>query len=85
MGKKRRKECLIFEVDFEKTYDSVDWGFLEYMLRRVGFCSKWIGWMKVCVFGGSMPMLVNGSPTEEVSIQRVLLSGWEEGHDMTQD
>lgn len=33
--------------------------------------------MKVCVFGGSMPMLVNGSPTEEVSIQRVLLSGWE--------
>lgn len=25
--------------------------------------------MKTCVFGGSMSILVNGSPTEEVNIQ----------------
>jgi hypothetical protein len=39
-AKKHKKECLIFKVDFEKAYDSVDWGFLEYMLRRCGFCEK---------------------------------------------
>ncbi|PNX79577.1 ribonuclease H, partial [Trifolium pratense] len=33
LAKRIGKECLIFKVDFEKAYDSVDWGFLEYMLR----------------------------------------------------
>jgi hypothetical protein len=41
-AKKTKKECLILKVDFEKAYDSVDWGFLEYMLYRVGFCAKWV-------------------------------------------
>ena len=40
-AKKANKECLIFKVDFEKAYDSVDWGFMEYMMRRVGMCDKW--------------------------------------------
>jgi hypothetical protein len=38
LAKKSGRECLIFKVDFEKAYDSVDWGFLEYMLRRFNFC-----------------------------------------------
>jgi hypothetical protein len=33
-AKKTGKECMIFKVDFEKAYDSVDWGFLDYMLGR---------------------------------------------------
>ena len=45
-AKKSNEQCLILKVDFEKAYDSVDWGLLVYMLRRVGFCEKWIGWMK---------------------------------------
>lgn len=41
-AKKSKRECLILKVDFEKAYDSVNWGFLEYMLNRVGFCAKWV-------------------------------------------
>ena len=40
LAKRKKKECLILKVDFEKAYDSVDWGFLEYMLKRCGFCEK---------------------------------------------
>jgi hypothetical protein len=69
------KECLIFKVDFEKAYDSVDWGFLEYMLRRFGFCEIWIGWMRVCVFEGNLSVLVNGCPTGGINIQRGLKQG----------
>ncbi|MCI34656.1 LINE-1 reverse transcriptase like, partial [Trifolium medium] len=39
-AKKMGRECLIFKVDFEKAYDSVDWGFLDYMLQRCGFDMK---------------------------------------------
>jgi hypothetical protein len=75
LAKHQRKDCMIFKVDFEKAYDSVDWGFLEYMLRRFGFCDVWIGWMRACVFGGSLSVLVNGSPTGEINIQRGLKQG----------
>jgi hypothetical protein len=27
MAKRQGRECVIFKVDFEKAYDSVDWGF----------------------------------------------------------
>jgi hypothetical protein len=33
LAKKSNKDCLIFKVDFEKAYDSVYWGFLDYMLH----------------------------------------------------
>ncbi|KAK2387063.1 hypothetical protein QL285_060888 [Trifolium repens] len=74
-AKKTGKECLIFKVDFEKAYDSVEWSFLEYMLGRFGFCATWIKWIRACVFAGSMSVLINGSPTEEINIQRGLKQG----------
>jgi hypothetical protein len=75
LAKKTGKECFILKVDFEKAYDSVDWSFLDYMLRRFGFSGKWRSWIRTCVFGGSMSVLVNGSPTEEINIQRGLKQG----------
>jgi hypothetical protein len=75
LARKSKKECLIFKVDFEKAYDSVDWGFLEYMLQRFGFCAKWIDWIRVCVFAGNLSVLVNGVPTPEINIQRGLKQG----------
>jgi len=38
---------------------------------RVGFCNKWMAWMKAYVYGGSMHFLVNGSPTEEIDPKRI--------------
>jgi hypothetical protein len=35
--RKEKREVLIFKVDFEKTYDSVDW--------RMRFNNKWRGWI----------------------------------------
>jgi hypothetical protein len=43
LAKRNGQSCLIFKVDFEKAYDSVEWSFLEYMLGRFGFCAKWKG------------------------------------------
>ncbi|KAK2446576.1 hypothetical protein QL285_017365 [Trifolium repens] len=75
LAKRSGKDCMIFKVDFEKAYDSVDWNFLDYMLRRFGFGDKWRAWIRACVFAGNMSVLVNGSATSEVSIQRGLKQG----------
>ncbi|MCI32819.1 RNA-directed DNA polymerase (Reverse transcriptase), partial [Trifolium medium] len=60
-AKRSNKECLILKVDFEKAYNSVNWGFLDYMLGRFGFGVKWRAWMKTCVCNGNLSVLVNGS------------------------
>jgi hypothetical protein len=75
LAKKTGNDCMVFKVDFEKAYDSVDWNFLEYMLYRFGFCEKWIRWIRACVFAGNLSILVNGSPTNEFNIQRGLKQG----------
>jgi hypothetical protein len=75
LARRNGQGCLIFKVDFEKAYDSVEWSFLEYMLGRFEFCSKWKEWIRACVFAGSMSVLVNGSPSEEINIQRGLKQG----------
>jgi hypothetical protein len=75
MAKKMGKECLILKVDFEKAYDLVDWGFLDFMLQKFGFGCKWRAWMRACVCAGNMSVLVNGSPTGEINIKRGLKQG----------
>ncbi|KAK2415745.1 hypothetical protein QL285_038202 [Trifolium repens] len=45
------------------------------MLHRCGFDEKWIGWIRACVFAGNLSVLVNGSPTGEINIQRGLKQG----------
>jgi len=47
--RKKKKSCVFFKVDYEKAYDSVSWEFIFYMLGRLGFCDKWIRWIKACL------------------------------------
>ena len=72
---KSQKPCLVFKVDCEKAYDSISWDFLVYMLRRLGFCAKWIQWIMGCLKSVSVSVLVNGSPSAEFSPQRGLRQG----------
>ncbi|GJZ59819.1 RNA-directed DNA polymerase, eukaryota, reverse transcriptase zinc-binding domain protein [Tanacetum coccineum] len=39
--KSKKKQSLIFKVDFEKAYDSVRWDFLDDVLKKFGFGNKW--------------------------------------------
>ena len=39
--KKEKRPGLICKLDMEKAYDRVEWGFLQYLMRRMGFGVKW--------------------------------------------
>lgn len=62
-------------MDFEKTYDSVDWDFLFDALSGMGFCDKWIFWLKSLFSSMKASILVNGVPTEEFKLERGLRQG----------
>ncbi|GAU50095.1 hypothetical protein TSUD_28830 [Trifolium subterraneum] len=70
-----KKELMLFKVDFEKAYDSVDWGYLDVVMGRMGFPTLWRKWIKECVCTATASVLVNGSPTDEFPLERGLRQG----------
>lgn len=49
--------------------------FLFYMLRRMNFCNKWIGWVKGCLISTRVSVLINGSPSEKFDVGKGLHQG----------
>ncbi|GKF05973.1 RNA-directed DNA polymerase, eukaryota, partial [Tanacetum coccineum] len=47
--KSKKKQTMIFKIDFEKAYDSVRWDYLDDVLEKFGFGSKWRGWIHNCL------------------------------------
>lgn len=63
--KRLKDKCLLFKVDFEKAFDSLNWDFLMDIMSRMGFGDRWCKWIKGCLSSSSISILVNGSPTKE--------------------
>jgi len=70
-----KKELLLFKVDFEKAYDSIDWGYLDDVMIKMGFPTLWRKWINECIRTATASVLVNGSPTDEFSLGRGLRQG----------
>ncbi|GKV36766.1 hypothetical protein SLEP1_g44860 [Rubroshorea leprosula] len=73
--KRKKSSAFIFKADFEKAYDNVSWEFLDYMMERMDFGSRWRGWIRECLQTNSVSVLLNGSPTKEFVMTRGLRQG----------
>ncbi|GAU20900.1 hypothetical protein TSUD_120920 [Trifolium subterraneum] len=71
-AKKLKKELTLFKVDFEKTYDSVEWEYLNSVMAKMGFSVKLRQWIITCVSTAIASVLVNSRPTEEFCMGRGL-------------
>nr|GEV25730.1 RNA-directed DNA polymerase, eukaryota [Tanacetum cinerariifolium] len=68
----KKKQAMIFKVDFEKAYDSVRLDYLDGVLNKFGFGSKWRTWIRNCLVSSKGSILVNGSPTSEFYFRKGL-------------
>ncbi|KAL8526218.1 hypothetical protein ACS0TY_015437 [Phlomoides rotata] len=71
-AKRKKIKRFFFKVDFTKAYDSVNWEFLEQMIRGLNFNEKWRRWILECVQTASANVLVNGSPCVEFNMKKGL-------------
>jgi len=55
----KRKDGVIFKIDFEKAYDKVNWSFLQQTLRMKGFSHQWCEWVQKFTQGGNVNIKVN--------------------------
>ncbi|GJR11897.1 RNA-directed DNA polymerase, eukaryota [Tanacetum coccineum] len=73
--KAKKKNSMIFKVDFEKAFDSVRWDFLEDVMKNFGFGPRWCDWIMSCLKSSKGSVLVNGSPTPEFHFYKGLKQG----------
>ncbi|CAL5394180.1 unnamed protein product [Camellia sinensis] len=73
--KKSNKQGVIIKLDFEKAFDTVSWEFIFDLLVKFRFGPKWLGWMKSCLSTANISILVNGSPIDEIQLERGLRQG----------
>ena len=50
------------KLDMSKAYDRVEWGYLENIMRKMGYYERWIRLVMVCVKTVTYSILVNGEP-----------------------
>ena len=74
-ARKLKKELMLFKVDFEKAYNSIDWGYLDSVMESMSFPVLWRKWIRECVGTAKASVLVNGSPTDEFHLHRGLRQG----------
>ncbi|GJT84525.1 RNA-directed DNA polymerase, eukaryota, reverse transcriptase zinc-binding domain protein [Tanacetum coccineum] len=74
-SKRKKKQSLVYKVDFEKAYDSVRWDYLDDILRNFGFGEKWCMWIQNCLRSSRGSVIVNGSLTEEFLFYKGLKQG----------
>ena len=58
------KSGVVFKINFEKAYDYVEWGFLDFVLQKEGFGSLWRKWIQSCLLTVSYSVFINGDQGE---------------------
>ncbi|GJT09595.1 RNA-directed DNA polymerase, eukaryota, reverse transcriptase zinc-binding domain protein [Tanacetum coccineum] len=70
--KAKKKQTMIFKVNFEKAFDYVRWDFLDDVLKMFGFGDRWCAWIQSCLRSSRGSIIVNGSPTSEFQFHKGL-------------
>lgn len=53
---------MAFKLDMTKAFDRVEWGFLEKIMLKLGFASRWVHLILMCITTATFSVKVNGQP-----------------------
>lgn len=74
-AKRSNKKIFMLKVDFEKSFDSINWYYLDSIMEQMNFGGKWRWWIREYLSSSRTSVLVNESPTDEFSILKGVHQG----------
>ena len=55
---------MAMKLDMSQAYDLEEWSYLVKIMKKLGFCDKWVSLVFECISIVSYSILVNGGPRE---------------------
>ena len=66
---------MALKLDMSKTYDRVEWRFLELIMRKLGFADNWVNLIMECIQFVTYSVLIHSEPTSFIRPSRGLRQG----------
>jgi hypothetical protein len=63
------------KLDMSKAYNRVEWAFLEEIMRKLGFDSRWISLIMACLRSVSYSVFLNRNPVGNIKPPRGIRQG----------
>jgi hypothetical protein len=69
------QDLVLLLLDFEKSFDRIEWDFLFPTLSKLGFCPTWIQWISSLYWLASSSIKVNGKRGKDFRLARLVKQG----------
>jgi len=70
-----KSEAVILKIDLRKAYDCLEWGFMRFLLAKIGLNSNMIRWIMACMENVNYDVIINGMPSSYFLAARGLRQG----------